>query len=42
MLGKRADLVVGVYLKVVAWQRGLMTMMYELGALVKYGSSMTV
>lgn len=31
MLGKRVDVVVGVDLNVVAWQRGLMTMMYELG-----------
>jgi hypothetical protein len=31
MLGKRVDVVVGVDLNVVAWQRCLMTMMYELG-----------
>jgi hypothetical protein len=31
MLGKRVDVVVGVDMNVVVWQRGLMTMMYELG-----------
>jgi hypothetical protein len=31
MLGKRVDVVVGVDMNVVAWQRGLMTMMNELG-----------
>jgi hypothetical protein len=31
MLGKRFDPIVGVDLNVVAWQRGLTTMMFELG-----------